>query len=341
MGHSTLRQEKNCLNCGHIVEDRYCSHCGQENLEFRTSTWHLLVHYVADLFHYDGRTLYSLRNLFRYPGKVPKEYLEGRRKTYIEPIRFYILSSTVFFLLVFTLLKPVTHVTDKGPRQTLSQRIFYLEKERQYRSGTPDTIPLDSMLSELRHELDSLVVAAGDSVSREPTVTFSIPDSTEQDSMGWFARFVTKRSEARRDEFMERYQGNMNQGFRALLDEFLHKLPQLIFLSLPFFALCLKIFWYNRRRSYVEHLIFSIFQYGYFYTLLILFMLIQWLVTMSDSEIVRVGFELLTFGFLLYLILYLWLSLRRFYRGRWAPMLIRFGLLLLCMLVIILDWVSW
>jgi hypothetical protein len=33
MSHGKLRADKNCLNCGSIVEEKYCPNCGQENIE--------------------------------------------------------------------------------------------------------------------------------------------------------------------------------------------------------------------------------------------------------------------------------------------------------------------
>lgn len=35
MSHGKLREEKNCLNCGHFVEEKFCPNCGQENTETR------------------------------------------------------------------------------------------------------------------------------------------------------------------------------------------------------------------------------------------------------------------------------------------------------------------
>ncbi len=47
MGHSRLRTDNHCLNCGTTVQERYCSHCGQENLEPKESLWHLIRHFFG------------------------------------------------------------------------------------------------------------------------------------------------------------------------------------------------------------------------------------------------------------------------------------------------------
>src|SRR6188508_1592278 len=105
MSHNKLRQEKNCLNCGHIVEERFCSHCGQENLEIQDSAFHLIIHYIQDLFHYDGKFWHTLKTLMLKPGQVAVEYMEGKRTRNLKPVQFYVFASTVFFLLLFYMYK--------------------------------------------------------------------------------------------------------------------------------------------------------------------------------------------------------------------------------------------
>ena len=54
MSKSTVRIDKTCLNCNHVVEHRFCSNCGQENIETRKSFHHLFVHFFEDLTHYEN-----------------------------------------------------------------------------------------------------------------------------------------------------------------------------------------------------------------------------------------------------------------------------------------------
>lgn len=99
MSHSPLRTEKDCLNCGTTVEDRYCPHCGQENIVNRPSFHHLFTHFFADLFHYDSGFWKTITTLLFKPGRIVKEYLEGKRKTYMQPVKLYIFVSFVAFFL--------------------------------------------------------------------------------------------------------------------------------------------------------------------------------------------------------------------------------------------------
>src|SRR5450631_3113208 len=94
-----LRSEKNCLNCGAYVEERYCTRCGQENVEIKESFGHLISHFLSDLMHYDSKLLTTLKDLLFKPGFLTKEYLAGRRTRYLHPIRMYVFVSLLYFLV--------------------------------------------------------------------------------------------------------------------------------------------------------------------------------------------------------------------------------------------------
>src|ERR1700761_9014191 len=101
MARHHLRNDKTCLNCGKIVEERFCSHCGQENLEPVESVGHLIGHFFEDLTHFDGKFFVTVKDLLIKPGFLTREYVAGRRMTYLNPIRMYIFISAVFFLALF------------------------------------------------------------------------------------------------------------------------------------------------------------------------------------------------------------------------------------------------
>ncbi len=102
MSSLKLRKEKNCLNCGHTVEESYCTHCGQENIELKENAWHMIVHAVADYFHFEHKFFGTLKPLLFKPGKLTAEYVAGKRASFLHPIKLYIFISIVFFIVVFS-----------------------------------------------------------------------------------------------------------------------------------------------------------------------------------------------------------------------------------------------
>jgi Protein of unknown function (DUF3667) len=102
LSHFKERTAKNCLNCNAIVDGKYCQVCGQENIEPKESFWHLVSHFFNDITHFDGKFFTTTKLLLLKPGLLPKEYLLGKRASYLHPIRMYVFTSFVFFLLFFT-----------------------------------------------------------------------------------------------------------------------------------------------------------------------------------------------------------------------------------------------
>ncbi|KCZ54704.1 hypothetical protein HY29_13580 [Hyphomonas beringensis] len=101
--HHPVRSGQPCANCGAIVEDRYCSTCGQLASNFHRPVWHLVMTSLADTFALDGRLNRSLPMLLFRPGRMTRNYLEGKRARYVPPFRLFLLSSVLFFLTLFTL----------------------------------------------------------------------------------------------------------------------------------------------------------------------------------------------------------------------------------------------
>jgi hypothetical protein len=98
MSHKKYRAEHNCLNCGAVVENKFCSNCGQENLELKENFFHLAGHVIGDFFHYDSKFFRSVIPLFTKPGFLTKEYWEGRRVHYIHPLRLFFFVTIIFMI---------------------------------------------------------------------------------------------------------------------------------------------------------------------------------------------------------------------------------------------------
>ena len=105
MSHLPQRKEKNCLNCGTTVIGKYCHVCGQENIEPKESVWQLISHFFSDITHFDGKFFTSMKDLVLRPGFLSKEYMRGKRASYLNPIRMYLFTSFVFFLVFFRCIK--------------------------------------------------------------------------------------------------------------------------------------------------------------------------------------------------------------------------------------------
>jgi hypothetical protein len=90
----------NCLNCGAELGGRYCAACGQKHDPHRPTFGHFVAETAESLSHADGRLWKTLRLLLTKPGFLSREFFDGRRASYLPPIRLYIVLSVAFFVLL-------------------------------------------------------------------------------------------------------------------------------------------------------------------------------------------------------------------------------------------------
>ncbi|MCU0468588.1 MAG: DUF3667 domain-containing protein [Arcicella sp.] len=100
--HKKRRKVEICHNCHTILkpEDNFCSHCGQENHDLKVPLGHLAFEVFEGFTHFDTKFYNTMKAIFGSPGKITKDFLEGRRGRYVPPIRLYFLVSFIFFLLL-------------------------------------------------------------------------------------------------------------------------------------------------------------------------------------------------------------------------------------------------
>ncbi len=89
-----------CRNCQAPLGGEYCGSCGQRNVDLERPIWGLMADVIKETFEVDGRAWRTVRMLFRHPGKLTGEFLEGRRRTYTSPLRLYLVTSISFFVFV-------------------------------------------------------------------------------------------------------------------------------------------------------------------------------------------------------------------------------------------------
>jgi len=256
MSHSTERSKKNCLNCGTEVAGRFCHNCGQENIEPKQTVWHLVHHFFSDITHFDGKFFKSVYLLFRRPGFLSRQYLLGKRASYLDPVRMYVFTSAVFFLVFFASYNfrslsgqfddPLSNYTDSV--QLSNSNPDQQNDLRKQQSG----VNTDSLL--VIENPDDFITKAN-SVREYDSMQAALPPSSRD---GRFRRLIVHRG----IEVKHRYGENRRELVAELTDHFLHTLPYILFISLPLYAFFLKLLYLKRKEYYyVDHGIFLIHLY--------------------------------------------------------------------------------
>lgn len=110
--------ELECLNCKTPLKGRYCYVCGQPDRHLIRFFPVLIRDLLADALDLDSRFFKTLIPLLFQPGKLTNAYIAGRRARFVPPLRLYLFSSLLFFLLAAFVTptqqnsKPILQISD-------------------------------------------------------------------------------------------------------------------------------------------------------------------------------------------------------------------------------------
>ena len=89
-----------CTNCGAGPVGRYCAACGQRHVTPQDFTARAFVHdLLGEFVSLDGRLWLTLWTLVRHPGKLARDYFDGRGARYMRPLNLFLLLNLVFFVI--------------------------------------------------------------------------------------------------------------------------------------------------------------------------------------------------------------------------------------------------
>ena len=390
MSHLKERTEKICLNCNAALYGRYCHMCGQENLEPKESVWHLVNHFFEDITHFDGKFFSTVKYLITKPGFLSKEYMQGRRASYLNPIRMYVFTSAFFFVVLFstTSADKIIKMDEKPDKETVEgigdweKKITKLEKELiAYREDkdkdtaeTADDIHVleekiaaakkvygdtatrkfnnrDVALLLLRANLDSLKTDGmpGKAVNKINDALAKRDSSRTDDdgltsfgffagkyaSLGAYGSAQKKLPAEKRDGWLKtifrrklivlnnEYKKDKRGYFEHLRENILHSFPKILFISLPFFALILKLVYVRRKQYYyTSHGIFAIHVYCATFILMLIMILSGKLQDVIPWHWLQVILIILNVVVVIYMLIYLYKAMRKFYgQGRFKTLL--------------------
>ena len=188
----------------------------------------------------DLRVLYTLPKFLFLPGRLTKEYINGRRKRYIRPFRLYLFSTFLLFAVI-----ALTTTGNFG---------FVLDPQGMARFNPPNTALMASTSPDTAAVQDREASAFGDPEQRRKMAQEFRSDSTTIQ--------VDLYDDPEANENLERLlRVKVAQAIEdpwEAVGSAIDRGPYLMFLLLPIFAFLLKMLYIRRGRLYVEHLIFSL-----------------------------------------------------------------------------------
>ncbi|WP_189663079.1 DUF3667 domain-containing protein [Polaribacter sp. IC073] len=295
------------------------------------------------MFSFDTKFWRTLIPLLTNPGKVSKEYREGKRSRYSNPFRFYITASIIFFLVL-------GFSKNYNKYQNLTKED--IQKELNTKDGLPNNeIAPDSIKKLVAEELDKSTNVSLpdkkkkkfiDTLKEEAKDTAEIKNSSEQTfsfegtRLGAFLKYQKEHPKAATNEALDslKYPKNFKNRFlyeRSKVmgqifnnedneDKFLSEVLSYgsisLFIFLPLFTLFLRLFYIRRKYTYVDHLIFVFHTQTVFFMLLTIFTIVDLFVATEDLWVFSILF-----------LVYLFLAMKKFYQQGILKTAVKFLLL--------------
>lgn len=303
-----LNKSKHCLNCHEEINDsNYCPNCGQLNTDKKVTLKQLSKDFLGDYFTFDSKFFKSLFPLLIKPGHLTKEYIRGKRISYILPLRLYIFTTFVFFFIV-----------------TINTKLDFEKFANDYSDSTANSVAsIDTsktLVDKIQNDLKSDVVYKIDSSKSKrqtvvvgPAFNLSIDEAT--DSSSALVKYLNNKS-----KYLASFGDESGEIFWK---EVINQIPKVMFVLLPLFALFLKLLYIRRKILYIEHLVFSLHIHTFIFIVLIISVFIP-------------NFYVVL-GLLLVIFIYLFLSIYNYYEQSFLKSFFKFIILLSVYLVTMLP----
>ncbi len=325
-------KEPNCLNCGYPFngQEKFCPDCGQKNKTAKITFKSFLAEIFNGFISWDAKFWKTIIPLIIAPGKVSKDYVEGKRMRYANPFRFYLTVSIIFFLIIgltdsYSKLQDLRKgntsdnnitsqikISEKGVEAVpididSIQKLVYTEINKQ-----------DSIKAKIANEkLDSIKNAGG---LKSSLFNIGFNDS---DIFSKVLKFQKKHPNTDVDTALDSLQMKKTFGNRFLysrvnvFNSFISKKGEVVkfrkkmlsyssialFILLPLFTLFLRFIYIRRKFTYVEHLVFVFHVQTVFFLLFSIFYIIDFT---RDTEYIIPVFTLI-------FLIYLFLAMKKFY----------------------------
>lgn len=342
-----------CLNCGHPLDlsDVYCAYCSQLNSTKKLTVGDFFEELFSSIISYDSRFRASIKTLIFRPGVMSREFVNGKRMKYVNPFRFY-LSISILFFVILGLISNFDEVHFDNPADTVRE-----ELGKDFNKLTIDGVPIKNI-----KQLDSVINAREnkdislDSLFNLGLNNTKISDSTRSykdrffteaqlDTMGFFSsnykRYKLYSNFNKETSIINGAKGvdslgHNNTAFNRwvynkavdsnkigqepgqLLEYFLRQLPFVIFFFIPIFALFVWLLYIRRRQfTYTDHMIFLFHTQTMFFVLYGVGMIITFFVEFDPL----IGILSLVFLF------YLYKAMRNFYKQGRFKTIVKFLIL--------------
>ena len=294
-----------CENCDTPLAGPYCHHCGQHDIDFHRSFGHMFLDALENFFHFDAKLFRNIVTLLFQPGRLSAAFNAGRRAAQMPPLRLYIFVSVLFFFISLLGRGDFELFRTDPPAGSEEFKAGAAGALQEIANATPDP----KAKARLAAVADKLKPGAA---TREAASAGDKPAAGRAEPGGLDLRLNGKKQTE-----LERYLAEKGryavEHRREMGEAFLHALPKMLLLCLPFFALYTRVLFRKSGQVYLQHLVVAL----HFHTFIFLWRLVAdgWVFLVNAVSPKLAGF--VAFGTNLWLVLYVFLMLRHLFQNTW------------------------
>jgi hypothetical protein len=233
-----------CPNCATQLSGNFCQGCGQAAHLHVPSAREFLHEFIAHYVALEGKLWKSMALLIFRPGRLTRDYIDGKRVRYIEPLRLYLTFSIIFFAIFK--LGGVSFGDGKPDAPPARQ-----EASVEQKAGTAEDVtvtPAQRAREQARDERRRVREKNED----QDLIVFGKDDDEKAKEL---AAKVHPALGPKVEHFLQLQKKERNA---ALQRSFFSYAPYALFLLMPVFAALLKLLYLGSGRRYGEHLLFAL-----------------------------------------------------------------------------------
>ncbi|MDB5936570.1 MAG: hypothetical protein JWQ01_3914, partial [Massilia sp.] len=152
----------NCANCQTALTGSFCHACGQRDHVHR-SLLHLGEEFLHGLLHFDTKAWRTLPLLVARPGKLTREYIEGKRTRYVSPLALFLFMVFLMFFVVSSVSRTgveeipgsVAAVTDGAKKELAEVRAEVAKANAGAAASVDKAVVADTPRSEDNDDVDT------------------------------------------------------------------------------------------------------------------------------------------------------------------------------------------
>ena len=351
-----------CKNCSTEIEGDFCHFCGQRYHDHKESFGELAYEFVSDFLHFDSRFFKTVLPLIFQPGKLTKNYNEGKQRSQFHPIRLYLFSSFVYFFLFFAFTNVEDQFENEGTSSNKDaliidsiQPLNHQDSLKLSGQNMYDSSGKEKILTDLNKEIsgsdNKKLITGKDSLfhlsySADPYIDSLLHNKV---TPAGYMKQQNMLPKEKKDGYLKRIftvkilkinmkgQEGKTEFFNKLTETFLHNIPKTLFFLLPVFAFFLKLLYFRKKQFYyVDHAILSLHYFSLIFILLILSNYIL------DAIFGTAIFTSLAF---VWISAYMLIAMKRLYGERWGRTIFKFitlgFLLFFAILITLIGNMAW